>query len=119
MLYLFSRALACTLVEMLTCDPPHIEFWHKHRERAKYLFIQGAQPGSKKQLQYIGRELVPKASGSVQKLLDCLFIRNKDHRPGSQDILNVFHYDASKHSYTIDPAKLEELRLRINNEEVY
>uniref|UniRef100_A0A914WYU6 non-specific serine/threonine protein kinase n=1 Tax=Plectus sambesii TaxID=2011161 RepID=A0A914WYU6_9BILA len=62
-------SLGCTLVEMLTSDPPHAEFWEKHKEQAQFFFSQ-AQAESFNQLEYKGHRLVPNASELVQRLLD-------------------------------------------------
>lgn len=104
-------------MEMLTCQPPHYDFWHKHKERAHFLFIEQAQGDSTRQLKYTGRHLVPNASPAVRKLLDCLFIRNAAHRPRSEDVLGAFAYDTSTSSYKINTAKLDVLKLQINEEQ--
>lgn len=66
MFAIFTRSLGCTLVEMLTTQPPHADFWHKHKERAQFLFLEQARPEATNQLQYIGHQLVPHASSAVQ-----------------------------------------------------
>uniref|UniRef100_A0A914X7F0 non-specific serine/threonine protein kinase n=1 Tax=Plectus sambesii TaxID=2011161 RepID=A0A914X7F0_9BILA len=110
-------SLGCTLVEILTCHPPHAEFWYTHQERAQFLFIERAQAEPAHQLQYIGHQLVPNASAPVQTLLDCLFTKNKAHRPKSEEILDVFTHSAADSEpklFAIDANKLEKLRQQIN-----
>uniref|UniRef100_A0A914V7E5 Uncharacterized protein n=1 Tax=Plectus sambesii TaxID=2011161 RepID=A0A914V7E5_9BILA len=101
--------------------PPHADFWQRHSERAKFLFLEQARAEPSHQLQYIGHQLVPNASVNVQKLLDCLFIKNKQYRPRSEDVLNVFEENpsASTTLVCINAAKLDELQRRINEEEKY
>jgi hypothetical protein len=103
---------------MLTCQPPHADFWFDHKERAQFLFVEQARTEDPtKQLKYIGEELVPSASSSVQKLLDCLFIRNQKFRPASEDVLNVFVSDSFLPGQVkIDEEKLDKLKLRIVEE---
>jgi serine/threonine protein kinase len=119
-LKVFYRSLGCTLVEMLTCQPPHADFWIKHKERAQFLFIEQALAEPEHQLQYIGDQLVPDASASVQKLLDCIFIKDVENRPRSEDIVGVFACDSSAPACdSIDPAKLAKLQHRIREEQKY
>uniref|UniRef100_A0A914VRN0 non-specific serine/threonine protein kinase n=1 Tax=Plectus sambesii TaxID=2011161 RepID=A0A914VRN0_9BILA len=106
-------SLGCALVEMLTCHPPHIEFWEKHKERAQFLFIEQAQEGSANPLQYIGKQLVPNASTPVQRLLDCIFNKKEAKRPRSDDILGIFTQNAPAQSYKIDETKLKNLEIQI------
>uniref|UniRef100_A0A914VT13 non-specific serine/threonine protein kinase n=1 Tax=Plectus sambesii TaxID=2011161 RepID=A0A914VT13_9BILA len=110
-------SLGCTLVEMLTCHPPHANFWEKHKERAQFLFIEQAQEGSTNPLQYLGKQLVPNASTPVQRLLDCIFIKNEANRPRSEDVLSVFDKNGSAPSHKIDEEKLKELELQIKEKE--
>uniref|UniRef100_A0A914V2T2 non-specific serine/threonine protein kinase n=1 Tax=Plectus sambesii TaxID=2011161 RepID=A0A914V2T2_9BILA len=110
-------SLGCALVEMLTCHPPHPDFWERHKERAQFLFIEQAQEGSTNPLQYSGHQLVPNASAPVQILLDCLFTKNKARRPRSNDVLEVFVYDDSASNYKIDDRRVEKLLSDIKEKE--
>ena len=101
---------------MLTGDPPHAEFCRNHGDRGHFYFLEKANADPEHQLEYIGRELVPQASGPMQKLLDCLFIKDKLRRPRSEDILRVFIVDTSG-EFQIDSMKLDDLQQRINEEE--
>src|SRR4051794_15049465 len=102
---------------MLTCQPPHVDFWQHHKERAQFLFIEQARAEPAHQMKYIGHQLVPDASASVQKLLDCFFIKNVENRPRSDDLLRVFDSDASFTHVTLSVSKLNELKSQIDVKE--
>ncbi len=100
----------------MTCDPPHAKFWYQHKERAQFLFVEQIRAD---QLKYIGEELVPNASPAVQKLLDCLFIRNQLCRPKSEDVLKLFVDDMlAPGQVRVDVDKLDKLKSRIGEEEI-
>uniref|UniRef100_A0A914WEQ3 Protein kinase domain-containing protein n=1 Tax=Plectus sambesii TaxID=2011161 RepID=A0A914WEQ3_9BILA len=112
-------SLACTLVEMLTCNPPHqnilSEYARKKDIGAMESFrrrMSSTQPSD--QLEYSGTLLTPTASEEIRLLLDCLFTKEREHRPKIDDILNLFSNTDADTEVSIDLQKVLSLKKEIS-----
>uniref|UniRef100_A0A914W4I6 Uncharacterized protein n=1 Tax=Plectus sambesii TaxID=2011161 RepID=A0A914W4I6_9BILA len=105
---------------MLTGYPPHVDFWKKRKGLAPFFPGQQEEADSWEKLEYTGHQLVPNASEPVQRLLDCLFVKNEANRPRSDDILEVFAAEglaSEPAKFAIDAVKLEKLESLIKEKE--